>query len=995
MKRSAWLLFFAALKIAFAGERPGELAGLIQDTSGGALVAASVTIVDQNSGIRRVGRTDGEGAYAIPALPSGDYKVTVRKSGFQTMIRWNVKIEPDQAMRLDFVMPVGSIQQVINIESGPSPVNTNDGSVGTLVGRKSIESLPVSGRGVMSLVELSPGVVATPAAQGEAGQFSANGLRANTNYFTVDGVSANTSITGAGLPAQFAGAALPSTTAFGSTENLASMDALDEVHVLTSSFAPQFGHLPGAQVALTTRSGTEEYHGSASYASRNEVLEANDSFAQANGLGRAPLRLNQWGATLGGPVRANRTFFFASYEGLRLDQPFTFPLVVPSLPARAAAPPLMQQVLNAFPAPGSSLPGGLVAERIAHFSRPSRLDAASLRIDHALTDHITLFGRYNWAPSYTESGFAEIESFRLRSSSLTLGITATPSPAIRNDLRINIWSTTASSAWSINAATGGAPLNFAMVLPPTPGTAPTSYGLAIGGVGALYAGADGENRQGQLNLVDTLSEIRGAHTIRTGLDYQRLTPARESPSESVTGWWPTPADVLANSLPVVATTSADQASALVETLSFFVQDTWSVSPRLTFTYGLRWEITPPPAIREPAAAASGSAPAAPIAPILPVAPITQAQWKTNYGQVAPRFGAAYRLDSHSVLRAGWGIFYDTGFSTALDPINGFPFNRWQFSLGGAASSNSPGYGLRIAPGLKLPYVAEWNISWERMFGLRNVASASYVGSTGRRLLRYEGILEPGTEIAQVATATNDGRSNYNALEMQFRRRLAPGLQGIAAYTWSHAIDNGSYDAGVYLAAQQLPPSADRGSSSFDVRHNFTAGFTYAPLRHWELSAMLRARTGFPIDVETAQNFLGLTFDDIGRPNLVPGVPIWLPSAALGGRRLNPAAFSPSGFEGDLGRNAIAGFGMSQLDLAVERRFPFLERMELLLRLEAYNALNHPNPADPVRFLDSPFFGTSVSMLNLMLGTGTSRSGLAPAFQIGGPRSLQLSLGFRF
>jgi len=270
--------------------------------------------------------------------------------------------------------------------------------------------------------------------------------------------------------------------------------------------------------------------------------------------------------------------------------------------------------------------------------------------------------------------------------------------------------------------------------------------------------------------VDTLSAIRGPHTIRTGLDYQRLTPARESPSESVTGWWPTLADVLANSLPVVATTSADQASALVETLSFFVQDTWSVSPRLTFTYGLRWEITPPPAIREPAVAASGSAPAAPIAPILPVAPITQAQWKTNYGQVAPRFGVAYRLDSRSVLRARWGMFYDTGFSTALDPINGFPFNRWQFGLGGAASSNSPGYGLRIAPSLKLPYVAEWNISWERMFGLRNVASAAYVGSTGRAELvgrgqdweprRYAQLMQPGSKFSRTHTlqgATNVAR----------------------------------------------------------------------------------------------------------------------------------------------------------------------------------------------------------------------------------------------
>jgi hypothetical protein len=117
------------------------------------------------------------------------------------------------------------------------------------------------------------------------------------------------------------------------------------------------------------------------------------------------------------------------------------------------------------------------------------------------------------------------------------------------------------------------------------------------------------------------------------------------------------------------------------------------------------------------------------------------------------------------------------------------------------------------------------------------------------------------------------------------------LQGTAAYTWSHSIDNGSFDSGLYLAASQLPPSSDHGPSSFDVRHNLVLRFTYNPLRNWDLSAMVRARTGFPIDVLTTQNFLGLGFDDITRPNIVPGVPLWLPSADLGGRRLNPAAFA--------------------------------------------------------------------------------------------------------
>ncbi|HKE26445.1 MAG TPA: TonB-dependent receptor [Bryobacteraceae bacterium] len=988
-------LLLATCTVARAGDR-GGLSGLIQDTSGGVLVAAGVTVMDQDSGIRRVTQADGEGAYAVFALPAGQYKVTVRRSGFQTIVRWNVKVEPDQNARLDFVMQVGSMQQTIEIRSGPPPINTDDGSSGTVVRRDAIESLPLNGRGLLSVVELSPGVVTTPAAEGEAGQFSVNGLRPNTNYFTVDGISANTSITGAGLPAQFAGAALPAMTAFGSADNLAPADELDEVRLLTSSFAPEFGRAPGGQVALTTRSGSDRYHASGSYALRNELFNANDEYAQSNRLARGASRLHQWSADFGGPLVRNRTFFFASYEGQRLDQPFTIPLVVPSIAARVSAPMDVRPVLNAFPVPDMPLPGGLLGELVTQYSRPARLDAAALRIDHGLSQHVSLFGRYNWSPSSTQTGFTDVESLHLRSSSFTLGIEAVPEPSITNEARLNVWWAAASSVWTPNPASGAAPLDFAAILPSAPGAPPTFYGLAIGGMSSLSAGGSARSRQGQLNLLDTLSAIRGTHTIRAGIDYQRLTPARESAGRSVTGWWPDLSHVLAASPPLIGTTTADQASALVETFSIFAQDTWRLSPRLNLTYGLRWEITPAPAVRGLGASASSSAPAAPIAPVLPVAPLTQPLWGTNYGQLAPRAGAAFRLDSQSVVRAGWGIFYDTGFGAALDPINGFPFNRWQFTLGGSAPPNGPGYGLRSAPNLRLPYAEEWNVSWERMFGMRNVVAVSYIASQGHRLLRYEGILQPGVNAAQVASATNDGRSHYQSLAVQFRRRLSPGLQGIAAYTWSHSIDNGSFDSAVYLAAQQLSPASDIGSSSFDVRQNLNAGIMYAGVRHWNFSALLHVRSGFPIDVLTHENFFGLGFDDVTRPDLVPGVRLWEPAAVLGGRALNPAAFSePSGIQGGLGRNAIAGFGMTQFDLEVAREFRVSREAEFQLRLDAYNALNHPNPADPDRFLDSPHFGTSTSMLNLMLGSGTPRSGLAPAFQIGGGRVLQFSLKMSF
>ena len=159
---------------------------------------------------------------------------------------------------------------------------------------------------------------------------------------------------------------------------------------------------------------------------------------------------------------------------------------------------------------------------------------------------------------------------------------------------------------------------------------------------------------------------------------------------------------------------------------------------------------------------------------------------------------------------------------------------------------------------------------------------------------------------------------------------------------------------------------------------------------------MRARGGFPIDVVTKENLLGLGFDDITRPDVVSGAPIWLQDGIIGGRRLNSAAFAiPSFVQGNLGRNAIEGEGMSQIDLALARTIRVAERSTFELRVAAYNALNHPNPADPVRFLDSPFFGRPNSMLNLMLGTGSARSGLAPAFQPGTPREIDFTLRWRF
>jgi hypothetical protein len=359
------------------------------------------------------------------------------------------------------------------------------------------------------------------------------------------------------------------------------------------------------------------------------------------------------------------------------------------------------------------------------------------------------------------------------------------------------------------------------------------------------------------------------------------------------------------------------------------------------------------------------------------------------------------VSDNLVLRAGAGVFYDLGFSSAVDMVNGGPYNRWRAFTGLATLQETIQYGFARERDLKLPYTTQWNVTLERLLTRGSAVSIGYVGADGRRLLRRQAQFR--TDANQVVLATNNGNSSYHSLQLNYRSRSFRGLQGTASFTWSHAIDNGSWDSATWLVFQDS--GQDRGSSNFDVRQSFQAALSYElgqtglPFtRGWRISSTLRARTGFPIDVVTTEHLFGLGFDNELRPDLVPGNPVWLADPfAPGGRRLNPEAFTaPSaGRQGTLGRNAITGNGLAQLDLALMREFALTERTRFEVRLEGYNVTNSTNFADPVRILASPLFGTSTSMTNLMLGAGRPNSGLSPAFQSGGPRTVQAGLTIRF
>ena len=987
-----------------SAQRLSNLYGRVLDPSEAAVAGASVTVVSEDTGFRRFAESQPDGEYAVGSLQPGVYKITVRKEGFRTMVRFNVRLEAAQAARADFQLSMGAIEETITVEGTAPLLSPDEASTETRVFHDEIERLPLNGRGLLALLELSPGANVTPATRGEAGQFTANGQRPNSNYFTVDGMSANTGVSAGGLPAQPSGGALPAMSAFGSLDSLMPLEAVEEFRVQTSNAAPDVSRLPGAVVALSSRAGSNEFHGSAVFRFRHELLAANDWFANNAGQGRAPLRMEDVSPSFGGPIRRNHTFIFLAYERMVLRGPYVWQQPVPSLDTRQTAADWAQPALNLFPAPNGADLGNGLAQWNGRNIRPSSLHSGLVRVDQAITSRATFFGRYNDSPSANEFGSAQVNRLDLRFQSLTMGLNVRPAAKAALDFRVNESQASAQSTWTQAGAPGPAGCALQSLTAHFFGgqiPCDSLVRFAISGVGQVVSGREGDRRQRQFQLLQSASLNAGRHALRLGFDYRRIVPIRRDATGTL--------NVIANDMDALVTSgslwtgrsAAVSESTVVTEWALWVQDTWQVSRRLTVTPGLRWEFSPPPVTSSP---------------VYFYDPVNdkltkgqQPLWPASYRNFAPRLGVAYQLsrDGRTVLRGAAGLFYDSSLSIATDLLNGGPLSIESFvSQMYAPFSTQLAYGLM--PGLEMPRLVQWNVSLDHAFGARDVVSLGYVASTGDRLLRREIGGAGNTLTFLAALTTNHGQSGYQGLQAQYRRRVVEGFQALASYAWSHSIDDDSSDSFLVWTGVGASAAGDRGSSDFDLRHSFTAALTYEfPARTagarrflsgWAVDAMLRARTGFPITVLEDEQYLGIALANAFRPHLVAGAPVWIANTnAPGGRYINPSAFrsTPSARQGNLGRNALTGFGMSQVDLAVRREFRLGERRTLQWRMEAFNGLNEANFADPVRFMTSPMFGRSTSMLNLMLGTGSPGSGLATILKTGGARSFQATLRFYF
>ncbi|WP_229740995.1 TonB-dependent receptor [Silvibacterium dinghuense] len=1005
-----------------------QLQGEVSDSSGAVIPKALVRVVDQRTGTERKVETNGSGRYIVPGLDPSLYKVFVQAEGFSTAASTPITLNVGQSAVLDFKMQIGQATQSVTVDASGLQINTTDGSVGTVVGGDFVANLPLNGRSFQDLILLTPGVVTqtpqnTVAGVGTGGDFSVNGQRTESNSYIVDGVSANTS---ASVPS----GVVQSSTALGTTQSLVSVDALQEFRVNSSTYSAEYGRTPGGQFSFITRSGTDDFHGSIFDYLRNNFFDANNWFTDYYHTKAPALRQNDFGGTLGGPITIpalydgrDKSFFFVSYEGLRLTQPQPAVLkYVPDLALRQnpMLPAVMRPILNAFPLPTS---GGMdyssgLAQFIQSDSLPSQIDSTSIRLDQAVSSRMRLFFRFSDVPSSSSARNLSIYNPTTSGNhTYTLGATNQLNTNVTNEFRLGYVDSNNGTKYIMDNFGGAQSTDLAADLganiSPNPGP---GVALSLGGNYTALQLAPTRIQMHQWNVTDTLSWLLGRHTFKFGIDYRYIDSLNVAATPSVFYLYTNASQLLSNSaLSGTGTITKPNTEPRFREFSGFAQDEWRVRSPLSLSLGVRWDVNPSPSsgIGPLPYTLSGSLsdPAG-----LSLAPENTALYKTTWYNFAPRLGVAWTANNNpgyqTVFRAGGGVFFDTGNQSVAAGFTQSPGNFTSKALQNAplpfpnlaslTFSLAPPYTSTVIyapyPHLQLPYTLEWSSAVEQGLGQAQTLTISYVAANGRRLLQENefSIHALNPNFGTIIQYTNGPTSNYQSLQTKFQRSVAHGVQALVAYTWSHSLDYGSNFTTLPL---------QRGNSDFDVRNNFTAGATWeTPIVHrgmiidalineWAIDGHLISRSGFPV------NILGSAAVDAATGtiyypgvNLVPNQPLYLHITSIpGGREINKAAFTlpATGSIGTAPRNFVRGFGATQMNIAVKREFRLHDNLNLQFRAESFNSLNHPNFGTIDSVLTDTTFGQATNTLNQGLATTSL------LYQMGGPRSMQFALKLQF
>ncbi len=1020
-------LFFATAAWAQLASQTA-LVGTVTDSGGLVVPGAQVVAVNVGTKDTYEATTNAEGYYNIQFVRIGTYEISVAVSGFQTFKTTGVEVANNQVVRTNAVMQVGGLAESVTVESAATFLATDSAAVSETIGKREVVDLPLSGRNVWNLASGTPGVLG--GLNSDIGlSFRGAGQREIQNSLSLDGINSSANLLAA-------------------TSMRPIAEAVEEIQVQTGSTSAEYGSYLGVHINVVTKSGTNTAHGSVFEFFQDDALDERGYFEnRANPAN--PRRRNQFGFQMDGPVLLpklydgrNKTFFMTAYEGVRAEaltspiatvptalmregnfseisgtirNPFTRELypgnIIPSTQLSAIA----RRFLQFYPAPNRP---GIASNVQTTVANTENVNQFLIRGDQNLGNTIRLSVRYNWHDSLTGNpAFAAlptqvINQPRVNHNTL-VSYTHTLKSNLYNDFRIG-YHRVAFDTLNDFAVNDLTPAGVELGIPGfdgdvrfnNPGIPTIDLTNAFAGTGG--SGTNWFQFDTTFQASNVLAYTRGSHNVRAGFDVRRLATGRLAANDprgrfnftgDMTGH---PVADFMLGLPRTIIPPTDQIQGHVGGWrnGFFVNDVWQASQDLTLSLGLRYELNTP--VQTYAGLASMLA--EDFETIIPTSfPAEGFEFhEPNYKDIAPRLGATYRLNENTVLRAGYGIYYNPNqmnsftFLTNNPPVAAVitfssdtanPTLSFERPFGVVGPAGRPDM---ISPTRHLPNAKkhQWSFDVQRELWAGTALDVQYVGSNTSNLDRSfynntpqpgEGPVDPRRPNQRFTTRRiiqNDLIADYDAVSLILRRRMSRGLQADAHYTWSRTRDMATHSNGGGEAMDNYNIERDYGPANWDVPHRFVASYIYdvpflkdssnPVLKYvvagWQIGGATTIQSGTPVNVTIGTDRANIGRSGIQRPDLVGSVPKLNCQQSPTNRDLincfDPSAFAlPAQFTfGNAPRNLLRGPKVVITDLSMAKNIPIGGDVRLQVRAEIFNAFNNVNYGQPNAVFGSATFG---------------------------------------
>src|SRR5262245_539544 len=1013
----------------------GGISGAVLDATHAGAPGATVTVTNVGTNAQRVATTDNEGHFTVPNLAPATYSVRVELQGFNTVDLKDFVVRNGEIAKPTITLSVATVSENVSVAASSPLLQATNASVSQTITQKQIEDLPVAGRNLLAFAALSAGV--TPQAFNRGTQFGAAGS-SRSQYVTVEGgrdSSTNYAVDGVYVRS----------LRFNNLSLNPPLDAVQEVNVLRNAFTTEYGQ-GQAVVSMVTKSGTNRFSMSA-YDYRRD-----DSLNSKNFFGQKPGDKTQAGVTAGGPILKDRVFLFGGYEGLRTQANRTLLGSVPSPQFLAGDFSSLATAIR-DPLTGQPFPGNIIpASRFSNFAKtlgptvpaPNNAgsnnfrnvqpfnddaDTADVRVDVAGSKH-NLFARFlTYKGSQTNPSLFSFTDFPQTGRNLAVGDTWVVSPSIVNETRIGY-----NSAHHLHAPISLDGRNWVGDIGLknlAGGTDPIDYGRPGFNITGFSGNGEGGITQGAteniLSVSNATSWVHRRHNVRFGIQaqfrrFEHLTEVPPRGGFTFNGQFsgnPVADFLLGYCSTCTGAFGSSRSTYTSPTLAPFIDDNWQATNKLTVQMGLRWEYLGPWAevdgIEGSFDAASGKIAYHTLPTNLPpqLVPLVVPQdgfypagiLKKDLNNWGPRVGVAYDLNDRTVLRTGFGVYYDNlnlnelQFSRLVPPYYGqyslqptatqlqFQVDTLFPDLNAIPQFPAP---FSMDPNNRSAYTTQWNANVQRSLGSSYVVEVAYTGSRSYNEHKRYNInqAQPGT--TPIATrvpypafqsailySSDAGWARFNGLSFRVEKRYSAGLFFLGNYQISKSVDNGSGEIEANDTAFAWDLNADEGPARYDQRHRaaISGGYElpFGPgkpmlssggasaylLGGWQVQGIVRLASGFPLSVTSTNvcqcgsfvpqrvNFASGRADDAG--NIDNPTPThWF----------DPTAYTVAGLgtQGTAGRNTVRGPGTERVDASISKRFP-INKARVEFRWEIFNLFNHANFGNPDLNISNATVGT--------------------------------------